>query len=71
MDSSYHDMVGSLTWIADQTRPDIAKAIRALARFSHDPTEVHFEAARKIAEYLSVAANLGLKFRKDGPVYQC
>ena len=54
-----------LKWITNQTRPDIANAVRAVARFSHDPKEVHVKAARKIIEYLSATAHLGLTFRKD------
>ena len=65
VDASYREMVGSLMWIANQTRPDIANAVRAVARFSHDPKEVHVKAARKINEYLSATAHLGLTFR-DG-----
>ena len=52
-------------WIANQTRPDTANAVRAVARVSHDPKEVHVKAARKIIEYLSATAHLGLTFRKD------
>ena len=52
-------------WIANQTRPDIANAVRAVARLSHDPKEVHVKEARKIIEYLSATAHLGLTFRKD------
>ena len=63
--ASYREMVRSLMWIANQTRPDIANAVRAFARFSRDPTEVHVKAARKIIEYLSATAHLGLTFKKD------
>ena len=65
VDASYREMVGSLMWIANQTRPDIANAVRAVARFSHDPKEVHVKAARKIVECLSATAHLDLTFRKD------
>ena len=65
MDARYREMVGSLTWIANQTRPDIANAIRAAARFSHYPEEVHVKAARKIIECLSATAHLDLTFRKN------
>ena len=39
--------------------------MRAVARFSHDPKEVHVKAARKIIEYLRATAHLGLTLRKD------
>ena len=65
VDAIYREMVGSLMWIVNQTRPDIANAVRAVARFSHDPKEINDKAARKIIKYLSATAHLGLTFRKD------
>ena len=52
-------------WIANQTRPDISNASRAIARFPHDPKIVHVKAARKVLEYLSATAHLDLTFRKE------
>ncbi|CAM9850875.1 unnamed protein product [Sphacelaria rigidula] len=43
--------MGSLMWIANQTRPDIANAVRAVARFSHEPRLTHYKAAQKILQY--------------------
>ena len=70
VDASYREMVGTLMWIANQTRPDIVNAVRAVARFSHDLKEVpvRVKAARKIIEYLSATAHLALTFRKDSKV---
>ena len=34
---SFREVVGSLLWIANQTRPDISNAVRAVARHSHEP----------------------------------
>ena len=65
VDASYRNMVGSLMWIANQARPDIANAVRAIAKFSHDPKGLYFKAARKLIEYLSATAHLGLTFKKD------
>ena len=63
VDARYREVVGSLMWISN--RPDIANAVRAVAKFSHDSKEVHVEAARKIIEYLSATDHLVLTFRKD------
>ena len=71
VDASYREMLGSLMRNATQTRPDIANAVRAVARFSHDPKEVHVKAASKMIEYLSVTAHLGLTFRKDSKLEDC
>ena len=65
VDANFREIVGSLMWIANQTRPDISNAVRAIARFSHNPKEVHVKAARKVLEYLSATAHLGLTFRKE------
>ena len=65
MDVNFREIVGSLMWIANQTRPDISKEVRAIARFSHDRKEVHLKAARKILEYLSATAHLGLTFTRE------
>ena len=47
VDAIYGDVVGGLMLIANQTRLDVANAIRAVVRFSHDPEEVHVKAAGK------------------------
>ena len=35
------EVVGSLMWIASQTRRDISNAVRAVARHSHEPKRSH------------------------------
>ena len=65
MGVNFREKVESLMWISNQTRPDISNAVRAIARFSHDPKEVHLKAARKILKYLNPTAHLGLTFRRE------
>ena len=63
----FREVVGSLMWVANQRRPDIANAVRAVARVSHDPKKTHWKAARKILDYLRATAHLGLTYRRgDG-----
>ena len=59
----FREVVGSLMWIANQTRPDISNAVRAAARLSLDPKETHWKALQKIFEYLHSTVDLGLTFR--------
>ena len=33
----FREAVGAGFWIANQTRPDIANTVRAVARYFHDP----------------------------------
>ena len=64
VDANFREIEGSLMWIAIHTRPDISNVVRAIARFSHNPKEVHVKAARKILEYLS-ATEMGLTFKRE------
>ena len=48
----FREVVGSLPWVANQTRPDISNAVRAVARHSHEPKLKHWRAAAKILRYL-------------------
>ena len=58
--------VGSLVWLSCMARPDIANAVRAVARQAHDPAERHWRAVRKIVAYLNKTKDLGLVFVEDG-----
>ena len=59
--------VGSLIWVVGgMTRPDIANAVRAVARQAHDPAERHWRAVCKIFSYLNGTKKLGLVFSKGG-----
>ena len=44
------------------TRPDIANAVRAVARQAHDPAERHWRGIRKIIAYLNKTKDLGFVF---------
>ena len=33
------EAIGSLMWLSTTTRPDITNAVRAVARYAHEPTE--------------------------------
>ena len=64
----FREVVGSLTWIANQTRPDIVNAVRAVARHSHEPKEVHWTAAQTILAYLRAAVHLGIIYHAKSDV---
>ena len=67
-DVPFREVVGSLMWIANQTRPDISNAVRAVARHSHEPKKSHWKAAQKILNYLHETAHLSSKFSKNATV---
>ena len=63
---SYHQlfrsMVGSVSYAALSTRPDIATATIVCAKFSHNPGKVHLIAAKRILRYLAGTSDYCLMF---------
>ncbi len=58
----YNECVGSLLHLSVCTRPDIAQAVGALARYMAAPTVEHWEAALGVVRYLVGTADYGLTF---------
>ena len=58
----YRALVGSLMWLSVMTRPDIANALRACARQSHNPCARHWKALLQIAAYVKATKEVGLRF---------
>ncbi|KAG6620870.1 Integrase catalytic core protein [Phytophthora cinnamomi] len=63
----YREAIGSLLWISNCTRPDIATATNFLSRFISCPTLVHWNGVKRILRYLKGTADIGLfyKFEND------
>ena len=51
-------------WLSTMTRPDIANAVRAVARHSHNPTDRHWKAVPKMVAYLHGTRGMGLAFMR-------
>ena len=60
----FRELVGSLMWLATQTRPDIANAVRAVARYCASPKEVHWNAAIGILGYVKRTSSFGITFQR-------
>ena len=58
----YRALVGSLMWLSVMTRPDIANALRACARHSHNPSPRHWKALLQVAAYVNATKETGLRF---------
>ena len=60
----FRSLVGHLMWLANQTRPDILNATRAVARYSHAPKSVHWRAALHILMYVRFTVGLGITYQR-------
>ena len=58
----YREAVGSLLWLANGTRPDIAFAVNQVARYMDNPGPQHWEAIVRIIQYLKGSIDKGIVF---------
>ena len=57
--SKYKGLIGSLLYLT-ATRPDIMFGVCLCARYQYDPKESHYNAAKRILEYLQGTKDVGL-----------
>lgn len=70
----YREAVGCLNYIAQISRPDISYVVSNLARFSNNPSELHWRAAKHLMKYLKGTISLSLCYngeRQDKLVGYC
>lgn len=66
----YRELVGSLVYLANTTRPDLSFAANALSRFNANPGRLHWKAAKHVIRYLIGTYSLGINYVKsDKPLY--
>jgi hypothetical protein len=61
----YRQLLGSLSYLATTTRPDIAFAVNTLARYNKAWAEEHWHAAKRIVRYLYGTATRELVLRRN------
>ena len=61
----YHQMIGSLMFLAQYTRPDIAYAISSLSQFNKDPSIHHIRAVKHLMRYIQGTKDLCIAFDCD------
>lgn len=61
----YREAVGSLMYLANATRPDIAFAVNDLSRFNIQHAEPHWRAVKRVFRYLKGTIHYALKFTNE------
>ena len=64
VEESFRSLVGHLMWLANQTRPDILNAVRAVARYSRAPKRLHWQAAMHVLMYVRFTSSFGITFQR-------
>jgi histone deacetylase 1/2 len=62
----YASLVGSLMYLATNTRPDIAYAVNTLCRYMQKPSQHHLQLAQHVIAYLNTTHTYGLCFKASG-----
>ena len=60
----FRSLVGSLLYLT-ATRPDIMYAASLLSRFMHNPTRIHYGAAKRILRYISGTMDFGIMYERN------
>jgi hypothetical protein len=60
----YSRIIGSLMYVMNCTRPDIAYSVSKLSRFTSNPGENHWKAIIRVLGYLKYTQNYGLHFTR-------
>ena len=63
-DWPFHELVGCLMLLANQKRPDIANAVRAVARYANQPRDVHWSTTIGSLEDVFGTSDLGVTFQR-------
>lgn len=58
----YQCLIGKLMYLAYDTRPDIAFAIRQLSKYNSNPKKGHLQAAKRVVRYLKRTMQLRLVY---------
>ena len=66
----YQEIIGSLMYLYQWTRPDLGYAVTFLSRYLHKPGVAHMNAAKRVLIYLRGTTELGLRYTRDAKVLE-
>ncbi|CCK71152.1 LOW QUALITY PROTEIN: uncharacterized protein KNAG_0G00960 [Huiozyma naganishii CBS 8797] len=67
--TAYQSLIGTLLFVANSGRPDVAHSVSFLSRFLKDSREVHYNAAKRIMAYLHTTKNQEITYHNNGKPY--
>lgn len=63
----YRELIGSLSYISQCTRPDVALTVSKLAQFSSNPGKRHWAEAKRTLRYLASTKKYHLHYSSNEP----
>ena len=66
----YSQIIGSLMYLMNCTRPDIAYAVSKLSRYTSNPSDLHWTALLRVLGYVSHTKEYALRYGKYPPVLE-
>ena len=66
----YSQVIGSLRYLADCTRPDIAYVVGKLSRYTHNPSGIHWHALERVLRYLKGTSEMGVHYTEFAPILE-
>ena len=64
----YRELIGTLLWVANGTRPDISYAVSTLAKYTTHPGMLHWEALLRVLGYLYATQEYCIKYSRNESV---
>ena len=61
----YRELIGTLLWISNGTRPDIVFPVNTLAKYTHNPALIHWRAALRVLGYLKATKNYCIRYAQQ------
>ena len=70
LQKGYAQIIGSLEFLTNYSRPDIGNAVKRLSRYTSNPDESHWTALKRVLRYLKGIIAYGLHYNKFPSVLQ-
>ncbi|OWZ08870.1 polyprotein [Phytophthora megakarya] len=64
LNQPYQELIGSLLYVANGTRPDICISTSILSQFLENPSEIHWRAGIRVLKFLKGTISMGLRFQR-------
>ena len=61
----YRELIGTLLWVSNGTRPDITYPVNTLAKFTHNPGLIHWRASLRILGYLNTTKHYCIRYAQQ------